>query len=298
MGLYYSPRTIFDDTGLWGKIINLPRRFLLSDKKVLVTGLAGKIGGIIRSNLSGKYSLSGLDLEGVPGFPTTTGNLSNLVEILPAFKGIDTVVHLAADPNHQGGWETNLENNIIGTRNVYEAARISGVKRIIFASSNHTLGFYPLKDNPYKQIYDGDFEAIRQPIKPLTTDLIRPDGYYGVSKAFGESLGSYFHDEYGISVICMRIGWVMEPDDPTFAPSALSLWMSHKDTVRLIDSCIDAPEAVGFAIVYGMSDNTYGIWDMEDGRKIVGYEPNDDAGTTWNRIQGKSSVMKSGDPQV
>ena len=298
MGLYYSPRTIFDDTGLWGKTINLPRRFLLSDKKVLVTGLAGKIGGIIRSNLSGKYSLSGLDLEGVPGFPTTTGNLSNLDEILPAFKGIDTVVHLAADPNHQGGWETNLENNIIGTRNVYEAARISGVKRIIFASSNHTLGFYPLKDNPYKQIYDGDFEAIRQPIKPLTTDLIRPDGYYGVSKAFGESLGSYFHDEYGISVICMRIGWVMEPDDPTFAPSALSLWMSHKDTVRLIDSCIDAPEAVGFAIVYGMSDNTYGIWDMEDGRKIVGYEPNDDAGTTWNRIQGKSSVMKSGDPQV
>ena len=90
----------------------------------------------------------------------------------------------------------------------------------------------------------------------------------------------------------------MEPDDPTFAPSALSLWMSHKDTVRLIDSCIDAPEAVGFAIVYGMSDNTYGIWDMEDGRKIVGYEPNDDAGTTWNRIQGKSTVMKSGDPQV
>jgi len=298
MGLYYSPRTIFDDTGLWGKIINLPRRFLLSDKKVLVTGLAGKIGGIIRSNLSGKYSLSGLDLEGVPGFPTTTGNLSNLDEILPAFKGIDTVVHLAADPNHQGGWETNLENNIIGTRNVYEAARISGVKRIIFASSNHALGFYPLKDNPYKQIYDGDFEAIRQPIKPLTTDLIRPDGYYGVSKAFGESLGSYFHDEYGISVICMRIGWVMEPDDPTFAPSALSLWMSHKDTVRLIDSCIDAPESVGFAIVYGMSDNTYGIWDMEDGRKIVGYEPNDDAGITWNRIQGKSSVMKSGDPQV
>ena len=298
MGLYYSPRTIFDDTGLWGKIINLPRRFLLSDKKVLVTGLAGKIGGIIRSNLSGKYSLSGLDLEGVPGFPTTTGNLSNLDEILPAFKGIDTVVHLAADPNHQGGWETNLENNIIGTRNVYEAARISGVKRIIIARSNHALGFYPLKDNPYKQIYDGDFEAIRQPIKPLTTDLIRPDGYYGVSKAFGESLGSYFHDEYGISVICMRIGWVMEPDDPTFAPSALSLWMSHKDTVRLIDSCIDAPESVGFAIVYGMSDNTYGIWDMEDGRKIVGYEPNDDAGTTWNRIQGKSSVMKSGDPQV
>jgi len=297
MGLYYSPSTLFDDTSLWRKIINLHGRYLLSEKKVLVTGLAGKIGGIIRSNLSSKYALSGLDLKKVEGFQTTIGNLSNLDEILPAFEGIDTVVHLAADPNHQGGWETNLDNNIVGTRNVYEAARISGVKRIIFASSNHAIGFYPLKDNPYKQIYDGDFQAIRHPVNPLTTDLIRPDGYYGVSKAFGESLGSYFHDEYGISVICMRIGWVMEPDDPTFSPSALSLWMSHEDTARLIESCIEAPEAVGFAIVYGMSDNTYGIWDMEKGRRIVGYEPKDNAGTTWKPIEGKSSVMQSGDPQ-
>ena len=189
----------------------------MSEKKVLITGLAGKIGGIIRSNLSSKYSLSGLDLKKVPGFPTTVVNLSNLDEIMPAFQGINTVVHLAADPNHQGDWETNLENNIIGTRNVYEAARLSGVKRIVFASSNHALGFYPLRDNPYKQIYEGNFREVRQPVIPLSTNLVRPDGYYGVSKAFGESLGSYFHDEYGISVICMRIGWVMEPDDPTFA---------------------------------------------------------------------------------
>ena len=115
MDLYYSPSTLFDDTSLWRKIINLPRRYLLSEKKVLVTGLAGKIGGIIRSNLSNKYSLSGLDLKKVEGFQTTIGNLSCLDEILPAFEGIDTVVHLAADPNHQGGWETNLDNNIVGT---------------------------------------------------------------------------------------------------------------------------------------------------------------------------------------
>ena len=269
----------------------------MSGRKVLITGLAGKIGGIIRSNLSLKYALSGLDLQKVPEFPTTVANLSNLDEILPAFEGIDTVVHLAADPNHQGSWETNLENNIIGTRNVYEAARRSGVNRVVFASSNHALGFYPLRDNPYKQIYEGKFREVRQPVIPLATNLVRPDGYYGVSKAFGESLGSYFHDEYGMSVICMRIGWVMEPDDPTFAPSALSLWMSHKDTASLIACSIDAPESVGFAIVYGMSDNTYGIWDMEQGRKIIGFIPKDNAGTQWVPSKGRSSVMKSGDPQ-
>ena len=269
----------------------------MSGRKVLITGLAGKIGGIIRSNLSSKYFLSGLELKKVPGFPTTVANLSNLDEIMPAFQGINTVVHLAADPNHQGDWETNLENNIIGTRNVYEAARLSGVKRIVFASSNHALGFYPLRDNPYKQIYEGDFGEVRQPVIPLSTNLVRPDGYYGVSKTFGESLGSYFHDEYGMSVICMRIGWVMEPDDPTFAPSALSLWMSHKDTASLIDCSIDAPESVGFAIVYGMSDNTYGIWDMEQGRKIIGFAPEDNAGTQWAPSKDRSSVMKSGDPQ-
>ena len=99
----------------------------MANQNVLVTGLAGKIGHILRSYLSDKYVLSGRDLKKVPGFPTTQRNLCNLNEILPAFKGIDTVVHLAADPDHQGNWDTNLQNNIVGTRNVYEAARLSGV---------------------------------------------------------------------------------------------------------------------------------------------------------------------------
>ena len=89
----------------------------------------------------------------------------------------------------------------------------------------------------------------------------------------------------------------MEPGDPTFAPSALSLWMSHKDRVSLIGCSIDAPESVGFAIVYGISDNTYGIWDMEEGRKIIGFEPEDNAGTQWAPSKNRSSVMKSRDPQ-
>ena len=270
---------------------------MMSKKKVLVTGLAGKIGGIIRNNLSSKYELSGLDLRDVPGYPTVVANLSDYGNMAEAFEGIDTVVHLAADANHQGTWESNLEHNIIGTRNVYEAARTCGAQRVIFASSNHAVGFYPLKDNPYKQVYNGHFENLPQPLQPLTTKLIRPDGYYGVSKAFGESLGSYFHDEYGLSVICIRIGWVMEPDDPTFAPAALSLWMSHRDTAKIIEKAVDASESVGYSIVYGMSSNTYGIWDLEPGQRIIGYDPEDNAGTFWEKQMGKNSVMHSGDPQ-
>ena len=269
----------------------------MSLKKILVTGFAGKIGAIIRKNLAVNYELFGLDLLQVEGFETIVADLRDLNAIMPAFEGMETVVHLAADPNHKGDWQSNLDNNIIGTRNVFEAARLSGVRRIIFASSNHALGFFPLKDNPYKQIYDGKFKDVRQPVKLLGTEVVRPDGYYGVSKAFGESLGSYFHDEYGLSVICIRIGWVMEPDDPTFAPSALSLWMSHRDTSQVIQKCIDAPETVGFATLYGMSDNTYGIWDMRPGKDIVGFKPVDDAGTEWFVSKNKSPFMTSGDPQ-
>jgi len=286
---------------------------MTNKKKVLVTGLAGRIGKIIRINLSEQFEISALDRMEVEGYTTVVANISDFEAIRPAFDGIDVVVHLAADPDKDGTWETTLENNIIGTRNVYEASRIAGVKRVVFASSNHAVGFYPLKDTPYKQIYDGDFSNIRQPIQPLATHLVRPDGYYGVSKSFGESLGSYFHDEYGLSVICMRIGWVlgklssehgdskddlsMDDDDPTFAPSALSLWMSHRDTAQFVEKCVNAPESVGFAIFYGMSGNTYGIWDMESSFRVIGYNPLDDAGTFWEQVDGKPHKMTSGDPQ-
>ena len=250
-------------------------------KRVLVTGMAGQIGGIIRRELGERYELSGIDRVDVDGTLTTVADIANLNEIIPAFEGIDAVVHLGADPSPRASWESVLSSNIVGTRNVYEAARLSGVKRIVFASSNHAVGNYPLRQDPYKAIYDGRLGEVRRPFPPLTTDLLRPDSYYGVSKAFGESLGSYFHDEYGTSVICLRIGWVMTPDDPSFSPAALSLWLSHRDAAQLIQRSIDAPLSVGFTIVNGESDNTLSIWDIESTRRILGYEPEDGAGEDW-----------------
>ena len=264
----------------------------MTDKKrVLVTGMAGQIGGIIRRELGECYELSGIDRVDVEGTPTRVADIANLNDILSAFEGIEAVVHLGADPSPQASWESVLSSNIVGTRNVYEAARLSGVKRIVFASSNHAVGNYPLRQDPYKAIYDGRLGEVRRPFAPLTTDLLRPDSYYGVSKAFGESLGSYFHDEYGISVICLRIGWVMTPDDPSFSPAALSLWLSHRDAAQLIQRSIDAPLSVGFAIVNGESDNTLSIWDIESTRRILGYVPEDGAGEGWTERPDTPNFM-------
>ena len=264
----------------------------MTDKaRVLVTGAAGQIGGIIRSKLGFRYDLVGLDIVDC-GWPEShVADLSDLDSISPAFEDVDVVVHLGADPSPQASWESTLSNNIVGTRNVYEAARLAGARRVILASTNHAVGFYPLKDDPYKAIYDGRLGEVRRPFRMLDDRDLRPDSLYGVSKAFGESLGSYYHDQYELSIICLRIGWVMTPDDPTFHPAALSLWLSHRDAAQLIQKSIDAPPSVGFAIVYGMSRNDLRIWDIEAGERIIGFSPVDGSGEEWTPVEGARGFM-------
>lgn len=260
-------------------------------KKILVTGVSGQIGGIIRKYLANKYALSGIDTSPVEDCEVLVANLNDLDAIQPAFKNIDTVLHLGADPSPRASWDSVLQNNIIATRNVYEAARIANVKRVVFASSNHTVGYHPLRTEPYRAIFEGRFNEVRQPIIPLDDKDLRPDSYYGVSKSFGESLGSYFHDTFGLSVICMRIGWVMTPDDPTFHPAALALWLSHRDTAQLIGKCIEAPKSVGFAIVHGMSNNKFRIWESEKTKQLIGFDPQDAAGETWTEKPNTPSFI-------
>ena len=260
-------------------------------KKILVTGMSGQIGGIIRKYMANKYSLSGIDKSPAEDCDVLVANLDDLEAIQPAFENIDTVVHLGADPSPRASWDSILQNNIVGTRNVYEAARIAGVERVVFASSNHTVGYYPLREEPYKAIFEGRHNEIHQPPIPLNDKDLRPDSYYGVSKSFGESLGSYFYDAFGLSVICMRIGWVMTPDDPTFHPAALSLWLSHRDTAQLIEKCIEAPESLGFTIVHGMSNNKLRIWESEITKQLIDFDPQDAAGETWTEKPNTPSFI-------
>ena len=250
-------------------------------KNILITGGAGLVGSVLTKGLKDKFNISILDIKKVDGVDSHTGDISNIDSIIPAFKGIDTVVHLAGDRRVYGDWDSILNNNIIGLYNIYEAARLSGVKRVVFASSQHaTGGFYDVE--PYSFINDGKYEKLPKDYKPLDeTCRIRPDSFYGASKSFGESMSSYYSDFHDISTINIRIGWVISDDDPTFSPASLNLWLSHRDIVQIIDLSINAPEEIKYDTFYATSDNYWKIWSIEKAKKILGYKPFDAAGSEF-----------------
>tara|TARA_B100000902_G_scaffold262139_1_gene248360 strand:- start:610 stop:1395 length:786 start_codon:yes stop_codon:yes gene_type:complete len=250
-------------------------------KNILITGGAGLVGSVLTNGLMNKFNIRVLDIKKVEGVDSHTGDISNIDSIMPAFKGIDTVVHLAGDRRVHGDWNSILNNNIIGLYNIYEAARLSGVKRVVFASSQHaTGGFYFVE--PYSFINDGEYEKLPNDYKPLDeTCRIRPDSFYGASKSFGESISSYYSDFHNISTINIRIGWVISDDDPSFSPISLNLWLSHRDIVQIIDLSINAPEEIKYDTFYATSDNHWKIWSIEKAKKILGYKPFDGAGSQF-----------------
>ena len=250
-------------------------------KNILITGGAGLVGSVLTKGLKDKFNISILDIKKVDGVDSHTGDISNIDSIMPAFKGIDTVVHLAGDRRVHGDWDSILNNNIIGLYNIYEAARLSGVKRVVFASSQHaTGGFYDVE--PYSFIEKGEYEKLPKDYKPLDeTCRIRPDSFYGASKSFGESMSSYYSDFHDISTINIRIGWVISDDDPNFSGISLTLWLSHRDIVQIIDLSINAPEEIKYDTFYATSDNHWKIWSIDKAKSVLGYKPTDGAGSTF-----------------
>lgn len=248
-------------------------------QKVLVTGSSGLIGAMLIRELGDRYDFSGLDVaksDDAPDVPTRVADVSDYEDIGPAFEGIDAVVHLAANPATTTPWQAVLKNNISATHNVYEAARQYGVRRVVFASSNHAVGNFEL-DEPYKSIVAGNYDGL-EPGKYTIVDNtvpIRPDSDYGVSKAFGEAVGRFYHEHYGLEVACLRIGTVNHHNDPTQSVRHFATWLSHRDLAQLVDGCLSKP--LGFEIFYGVSNNTWRFWDIEHAREVVGYEPQDDA---------------------
>ena len=217
---------------------------------IAVTGASGLVGSILAGALDGDVRL--LDIKPKPGVEAL--DLRDLAAVERAFEGAEKVVHLGAISS-EASFEDILDHNIKTTYNVYEAARRQGVRRVVFASSNHAIGMYPRS----------------QKIGPDVP--VRPDTYYGVSKAFGEALGRLYSEKWGLEVACIRIGTVNAEDKPLTARH-LSTWLSHRDAVGLIRACLDAP--LNFQIVYGVSKTSRAWWDMR-AAEALGYSPQDNA---------------------
>ena len=226
--------------------------------RLLLTGAAGGLGRELRTRLKahcGVLRSSDIAALGEPGAgeELMPAALEDAAAVHALCEGVDAVVHLGG-VSVEGPFEPILQANIVGLYNLYEAARKHQVKRIVFASSNHVTGFYR-----QDQVID--------PTKPM-----RPDGHYGLSKAFGENLAQFYFDRYGLETVSLRIGSSFPaPRDRRM----LATWLSYDDLERLVLASLRAP-VVGHSVIYGMSDNPTTWWDNTPARHI-GYRPLDSA---------------------
>ena len=223
-------------------------------KKVLLTGASGDVGTRLRKLLKPIYPeliLSDMKTPADLGPDETfiPADLGNFSQVLAAVNGVDGIIHLGGF-SVEGPWETILNSNIVGTYNLYEAARQSGVSRVIFASSNHAAGFYPRE-------------------KTIDTDVtLLPDGRYGLSKMFGEGVASLYAYKHGIGSMAIRIGNV---GDKPLDRRRLAIWLKSEDLVKLIRIGLEKPDLL-FEVVYGMSDNARAWWDNNRALEL-GYQP-------------------------
>ncbi len=231
------------------------------DQTVLITGGAGRIGRYLRDRLRQPGRTLRLfdtrapdasETASLDGVEYVAGSVTDFGAVHAAMSGVDAVVHLAGIASIKAAASDLTHVNITGTAHVFEAARQQGVRRIVFASSNHAAGF-------------GERHMLDD------AGLPRPDSYYGVTKVFGEALGSLYHDRDGIDVVCLRIGTCK--DHPTDVRS-LGTWLSPDDTGRLVEAALSHPSP-GFVVAWGVSDNRRRPWPL-DAARAIGFRPEDD----------------------
>jgi uronate dehydrogenase len=245
--------------------------------RLLLTGAAGGLGRTLRPRLAAYCKR--LRLSDIEDLGTAASNeelqparLEDAEAVHALLDGVDAIVHLGGVSTEQP-WARILRANIEGVFHLYEAARRHGVKRIVFASSNHVTGFYRQDEV----------------ISPL--DPVRPDGLYGVSKAFGENLARLYFDRHGIETVCLRIGSSFpEPANRRM----LATWLSYDDLERLVVASLTTPVA-GFSVIYGVSDNTTNWWDNGPARHL-GYRPKDSSEPYRTALEAKEPTLDASDP--
>ena len=285
--------------------------------RVLVTGANGTVGTALAGQLGDReeYEFTYLDVEDHPDRETVVADVTDYEAIREAIDGHDAVIHLAASVDLSGDWGEILETNFIGAYNVFEAAAQTGVERLLFASSIHTVGMYEIELAP--ELYDP--ESPRPVVRH--TDPVRPDSFYGLSKVFGEGLGRLFVESatnpmsevmpafetntregperfyslritsvrdaeydhpYGLAEEGVETGqWERESEEYRFMADRLKCtWLSHRDLAQLVDRCLQ-DETVEYDVFWACSDND-GRWvDLEHGRSVLGYRPQDN-GAEWD----------------
>ena len=244
--------------------------------KVLITGMSGLIGGLLRGHLErmGGYELRALNRRAVEGVECHRADIADLDAIRPAFEGVDVAVHLAAFLGSPD-WSGHLSGNVIGAYNVYEAARLAGVKRVVFASSGATVQGFE-QTAPYDAIIAGRYDEVPEGFPKVTHESMRPRGIYGAAKVWGEALGRVYSDDHGLSVLCVRIGRVNQANRPESA-AEVSRYLSHRDVCQVLQRCIDAPDDLRYGVFLATSNNRWGYRDLEHARRVLGYEPQDSA---------------------
>ena len=219
--------------------------------RILITGAAGIIGSTLVKGLRGRYQLRGFDRLPIPALEDTAlGDLTDFPAVSRAADGMDVIIHLAAVPRSATPWEEVLHSNIIGCYNVFEAARQQKVRRVVFASRAGLLASYP--------------ESVTRTVEMLP----RPDSYYSVSKVFGENLGFLYSTRHGIEFAAVRIGgFAIDRPQPGHPHD-----LDHEDAVRVFERAAIHP-GVKYAVVFGVSGSNRPLYDLEHGRREIGYEP-------------------------
>ena len=221
--------------------------------RVLITGAAGRIGSTIAKNLIDRYELRGFDRVPMPALEDSiVGDIADFDALLKATRDVEAIIHLAGVPSGGAPWEEVLPSNFVGTYNAFEAAHQNGVRRLAFASRAGLLGPYPQNEQRTMEM------------------LPRPESYYSVSKVFGENLGYMYSARFNMEVVCVRIGNFNSERDQPEHPHHLS----HGDCAQVFERAITHP-GVKFEVVFGVSDSNWPLYDLDHGRKAIGYEPGD-----------------------
>jgi len=251
-------------------------------RRLLLTGAAGGLGTVLRERLAPPAGfceilrvsdIAGLGAARAPSEEVVPCDLADKQAVDALLEGCDAVVHLGGI-SVERPFEEILEANIKGIFNLYEGARRHRVRRVVFASSNHVIGFY-------RQDERLDADARR-----------RPDGYYGLSKSFGEDMAQFYFDRHGIETVSIRIG-------SSFPAPAnrrmMSTWLSYDDLTRLVERSLFTPE-VGHTVVYGASANRDVWWDNHAAAGL-GWTPRDSSEVFRAQVEAQPPVAPT-DPNA